>query len=59
MRYHQAEYYKTHVGPTVWGHVAYYNVVTDGICNKHFSVKGKRKKQRKTRRMRLYKCNYP
>jgi hypothetical protein len=59
MRYHQAEYYKTHVGPMVWGHIAYFNVVTDGICSNHFSVNGKRKKkQRKTRRTRLYKCNY-
>ena len=54
--YHQAEYYKTHVGPTVWGHIAYFNVLTDGICSNHFSVKVKTKhEQRKTRRIRLYK----
>lgn len=51
---------KLTVGPTVWGHITYFNVVTDGICRHHFSLKSKIKnKQRKIRRMRLHKCNFP
>ena len=49
MRYHQAGCYKTHVGPTVWGHIAYLKVERDGICSNHFSVNSKRKTKENTK----------
>jgi len=49
MRNHQTEYYQTHIGSTVWGHMAYMKVETDGICSNHFSVKSKRKTKEDTK----------
>lgn len=49
MSCHQAGYFKTHVGPTVWGHIAYLKVETNGICCNHFSVKSKIKTKEDTK----------